>query len=793
MRDIIENKEIKVNKKNIIPLAEVKEESDVTLNLELYKNNMPFDVTGQSIKLGLLINNELIGEQSDGITINKNVVTIKLKNSFIQPGKLELDLTLTDNTGRMTTSSFYLIVNKKTIGGTSIQGTDLLETLDQIILDFEVNFRETIDGFVAESTELLSDIKKNGEKTINVIKSNYDSLKQIIIDENQAANLQEQINSNKNKIEQLEDLTPVWEEHSGIGNITINDSFDGVTKDLVIKGKTLKNLSKTKNLTIETSGTVSVGLSSNLIAGKEYTVFAKTNVTGSADLRLYCLYLENEGEGDYKTFTDRNYALIKLVPSKETRQVRFFFNQSNFASGSRATIDDIFILEGDYTKKPPSAYFDSITSAGELEDNKILIKSVGKNLCDNSKFNVGKYQNHSIQNDNFVITNNSEYAITDFIPIKTNTKYVKTNLLGGAYYDLNKKPINTVAIGSDAVTFTTPNISTLGFIILNVRKEQIDDEALFQLEENTIATNYEQYREYIKEINIPFEGGLKSLPSGISDEIYDNGKIIQKIEKRVYKTGDELLPNVITDKKNTIVELSEYKTYDINPFFLRTFNKITHLYQENNICGEVSFEIAKDRDAIINNNTNSILNLNETTNKIEKNNQKQEEEILNCVKKDGSVPFEAGVGKGIKISEIADIVVEGDDLIITTNKQGAKKSLRLTSNGNLSTIEGGELGTSTNPWGELWLKSYLKEYNGYTKLPNGLILQWGSGYIKQSNSGNFAFPIAFPNDCVSITASGGYNNDRDYFLRVGRINKSTYSIHSSSVTENSMSWIAIGY
>ena len=99
MRDIIENKEIKVNERNIVPLAEIKEESDVTLNLELYKNNMPFDVTGQSIKLGALINGEIIGKQSDGITINKNIVTIKLKNSLIQPGKLELDLTLTDNAG----------------------------------------------------------------------------------------------------------------------------------------------------------------------------------------------------------------------------------------------------------------------------------------------------------------------------------------------------------------------------------------------------------------------------------------------------------------------------------------------------------------------------------------------------------------------------------------------------------------------------------------------------------------------------------------------------------------------
>lgn len=629
MRNIIENKEIKVNERNIIPLAEVKEESDVTLNLELYKNNMPFDVTNQSIKLGVLINNELIGEQSDGITINKNVVIIKLKNSFIQPGKLELDLTLTDNTGRMTTSSFYLIVNKKTIGGTSIQGTDLLETLDKVILYFKVNSQKAIDGFIAESTELLSNIKKNGEKTINDIKSNYDSLKQIIIDENQAANLQEQINVNKNRIEQLEDLTPVWQEHAGVGDITVNDSFDGTTKDLIVKGKTLKNvLINPKSWNISSDGRyASLDWDISLIKNNTtYTILffnVVSNKINKSNGYIGEYLFSNKYNGNDITKPIVN-TTRETFDTEKTYKIHLYPQDTNVG----LTLDDVknikvMFIEGDYSTNPPREYFDSITSCGELEDNKIKIKSFGKNL-----FN-GIYLNKMVNEQTGELYGATGGNVcSDYIKISKNTKaltyqtFANTNYLKIVFYDANKKFIKTKYSASTLQKITENTIpENAKYVVIgcNYISDKPTDllNVKGQLEENTVATNYEQYRAKLIEIQLPFEGGLKSLPNGISDEIYDNGKIIQKIEKRVYKSGDELLPNAITDKKNTIIELSEYKTYDINPFFLRTFNETTHLYQENSICGEVSFETAKDRDAIINGNTEAISNFDKTSIKLQ--------------------------------------------------------------------------------------------------------------------------------------------------------------------------------
>jgi len=44
--------------------------------------------------------------------------------------------------------------------------------------------------------------------------------------------------------------------------------------------------------------------------------------------------------------------------------------------------------------------------------------------------------------------------------------------------------------------------------------------------------------------------------------------------------------------------------------------------------------------------------------------------------------------------------------------------------------------------------------NGYTKLPNGLIIQWGTAQATGTNSiENFTFPITFPNVTFSVVVT----------------------------------------
>lgn len=95
-----------------------------------------------------------------------------------------------------------------------------------------------------------------------------------------------------------------------------------------------------------------------------------------------------------------------------------------------------------------------------------------------------------------------------------------------------------------------------------------------------------------------------------------------------------------------------------------------------------------------------------------------------------------------------------------------------------------------------------KATNGYQKLPNGLILQWGSGSIASTTAAQtltIPFPIAFPNACLSVNLSHNGNTGSGSAgerMSVEGISSLTgfNSVYSStaSITLNYF-WMAIGY
>ena len=101
------------------------------------------------------------------------------------------------------------------------------------------------------------------------------------------------------------------------------------------------------------------------------------------------------------------------------------------------------------------------------------------------------------------------------------------------------------------------------------------------------------------------------------------------------------------------------------------------------------------------------------------------------------------------------------------------------------------------------------ETNGYRKLPEGLILQWGSvvfvGDDAKKNNGWYNFPITFPNCVLNLTGTinakdsftnyvslTGYvekNNNINFHVRFGPVGVNT----ENAVSETIISWVAIGY
>lgn len=56
-------------------------------------------------------------------------------------------------------------------------------------------------------------------------------------------------------------------------------------------------------------------------------------------------------------------------------------------------------------------------------------------------------------------------------------------------------------------------------------------------------------------------------------------------------------------------------------------------------------------------------------------------------------------------------------------------------------------------FGEFYIGGYSKEPNGYTKLPNGLIMQWATSNIPPTDEKSIHLPISFPNKILSMYAT----------------------------------------
>ena len=89
--------------------------------------------------------------------------------------------------------------------------------------------------------------------------------------------------------------------------------------------------------------------------------------------------------------------------------------------------------------------------------------------------------------------------------------------------------------------------------------------------------------------------------------------------------------------------------------------------------------------------------------------------------------------------------------------------------------------------------------NGWTKLPNGLILQWGRVNETGYNPGTISFQIEFPTACASVTCTKGRVSNASQETNAATasvITKTNFIIKANdagTVGEFYVNWIAIGY
>ena len=134
---------------------------------------------------------------------------------------------------------------------------------------------------------------------------------------------------------------------------------------------------------------------------------------------------------------------------------------------------------------------------------------------------------------------------------------------------------------------------------------------------------------------------------------------------------------------------------------------------------------------------------------------------------------------GLKINR------NGDHMLIESNDRGGFSFVRSNKDGSnvyvlSAPAKNGTLATLEDFGGNL-------SGNGWTRLPNGLILQWGT-----ANGGWVNFPIAFPNACFSVVGTQGQGGDYEPYVIYNISNTRFYHKGRVEHEANGAHWMAIG-
>lgn len=417
----------------------------------------------------------------------------------------------------------------------------------------------------------------------------------------------------------------------------IENTVEGVTSDMVVKGRTLQNLCSSKLVTINVGQVFNNIISPlNLLqGGKTYTIIY--NLTKTSSINERCTpYLQNasgnriyeQATVNYNISTGIKKWTITLSSDFEPTQLCFWVQGHN----SDVEIKDFIIIEGDYTNKPIPTHFEGISSFGQQED-KISILSNGSNLLYNI-FSVGSCSNNGndfVKNSNKANFNENKFEYVGAVEKFTRKAVIfKHKFKPNENYTLN---ISSSSVGSESIWgwFLDDNLKVVSgqdpFYLKStsgsstILSKQSYNYFMITFPTTLYNTNLEFYNEMIltesntvknfkppiynkKDIllqNLGFDEGLKGI-NDVTDEINSIRKVaIKRIGKREYREGDLLLGNVITDKVNTYYVLEEPVETPLNENInVKTFNDKTYVSFENSINGTSSFKVPVNTNKLIN-------------------------------------------------------------------------------------------------------------------------------------------------------------------------------------------------
>ncbi|WP_075809880.1 BppU family phage baseplate upper protein [Clostridium perfringens] len=321
-------------------------------------------------------------------------------------------------------------------------------------------------------------------------------------------------------------------------SINAENTLEGRTEGMVIKGRTLINMVKLGSV----SNVIGIAYDTlaiysymyNLKNDTDYTIiFEIENKTDNNQVRI-SLNNGNKGQG----FDVKNGINIIKIRSNAEKNNKLMFYYGSEHSGDGA-VKNVILLEGDWTNKPIPEYFESIKSFGQQED-KISILSSGKNRCDGSTLDAFINGNGVIQAD--------RTALSYIAKVFKGGEY-SLNKTGGdrswiGYFTEYPKIGDTAKIYNGGGKITIPD---KGYIVAYVSSDKnIVPVNNVIVSEGSVPSEYTIYKEDKKDILI--SAPLRSVYD-VQDIMYeDNGQVkVNRVIGEHLVTGDE---NFITELRN---------------------------------------------------------------------------------------------------------------------------------------------------------------------------------------------------------------------------------------------------
>ena len=446
---------------------------------------------------------------------------------------------------------------------------------------FKEEINAIVNNYKEETDNVIDEYKTDIDESISELDEKFGNAKVDYFGE-EHLDVVDRLNSDFDNVHQrINDAS--YLEYSG-ANITANNSYYGLTKEMNIKGRTLQNILINKtNIVFNFATSKSenswgfVNYTPNDVLLRPSTVYTfvvnvtKNTVNNTNNTNLVWFGNVSSAENNYY-FPSGNNGLYKglfkvgTTVFKLTTKPTFTNETIAFATQYEKTINEgvlefsLIILVGDYTNTPISElpFIEGIKSVGEsevTEEDKypVKVKSCGKNLLDDTKIIKGYY----LDNQGLEVPDSSNYY-SDFIRVYAGTTLYKKYENSFCYYDMNKNFIKRI----DDLTNTIVIVQN-GFIRFNGFIDNIYNESIT----SSTDTDYEPYQESIQELllNEP----LRSLSNEIYDEILEDGEEIRRVGKIVLD-GSENWKSVGGSADSILF----YTTFNAKPCLINKTNPV---------------------------------------------------------------------------------------------------------------------------------------------------------------------------------------------------------------------------